>query len=276
MRSKSTDMQEEFRQKEQEKRRQQLCFTKIKPKKSVTLTPQKKLLKNATRCVWRKKEQELMTFKSGLNFSKRDNPSSTPSLLFNSPNCGFKISQPLWKSMSPGSKHQAKQKLQSDELAKGSNLNNRKALGLNLSNMVNKHVDAESPLSAFNIRLSNHQMLRLLLRHIYVFQYLPQQKNAEAIKFCGILKKYVSKNLKYIFLFKKRNVSINKKVLFVFHTIFKLNFITQIIYSILFSYFCCSLVSVSGKWNIKTMLTLLYSYNWQKCKKMNKKKNVGE
>ena len=36
------------------------------------------------------------------------------------------------------------------------------------------------------------------------------KKNAEAIRFFGILKKYISKNLKYIFLFKKRNVLLNK------------------------------------------------------------------
>ena len=71
----------------------------------------------------------------------------------------------------------------------------------------------------------------------------------------------------------KRNVSLNKKVIFVFHTIFKLDFITQIIYCIIFSYFCCSLISVSGKRNIETMLTLLYSYNWQKFNKMNEKRS---
>ena len=44
----------------------------------------------------------------------------------------------------------------------------------------------------------------------------------------------------------------------------------QIIYGILqnvrilFSYFVCSLISVSKKPNIETMLTFPYSYNWQK------------
>ena len=71
----------------------------------------------------------------------------------------------------------------------------------------------------------------------------------------------------------KRIVSLNKKVIFVFHTIFKLDFITQIIYCIIFSYFFCSLISVSGKRNIETMLTLLYSYNWQKFNKMNEKRS---
>ena len=85
-----------------------------------------------------KKEQELITLKSGLTFSKRDSLSSTSLLNSDSPNCDFKISWQLWKSMSHGSKR--------DELAKGSNLNIRKALGLNLSNTINKNVDAESPL----------------------------------------------------------------------------------------------------------------------------------
>ena len=51
-------------------------------------------------------------------------------------------------------------------------------------------------------------------------------KNAEATKFLGILKKYVSKNKIYFCLKTKNNVSLNKKVIFVFHTIFKLDFIT--------------------------------------------------
>ena len=63
---------------------------------------------------------------------------------------------------------------------------------------------------------------------------------------------------------------LNKKVIFVFHTIFRLDFIMQIIYDIihnvcnLFSYFVCSLISVSRKPNIETMITFSYSYNWQK------------
>ena len=48
-------------------------------------------------------------------------------------------------------------------------------------------------------------------------------KNAEAIKYSGILKKYVSKNKKYFCLKKKRNIPLNKKVNFAFHTIFKLD-----------------------------------------------------
>ena len=65
---------------------------------------------------------------------------------------------------------------------------------------------------------------------------------------------------------KKSNVSLNKKVTFVFHTILKLDFKTQIIYCIihrclysLFIFFFCSLILVSKKRNIEAMLTLPYS-----------------
>ena len=47
------------------------------------------------------------------------------------------------------------------------------------------------------------------------------------------LKKYVSENKMYFCSRKKGNVLLNKKVIFVFHTIFKLDFITQIIYCII-------------------------------------------
>ena len=52
------------------------------------------------------------------------------------------------------------------------------------------------------------------------------------------LKKYVSKNKIYFCSRKKSNVSLNKKVIFVFHTIFKLDFITQIIYCIIHRCLC--------------------------------------
>ena len=58
------------------------------------------------------------------------------------------------------------------------------------------------------------------------------KKNAEEIKFLGILKK-MSPGINWFCLKKKSNVSINKKVIFVFHMIFKLDFITQIIYCII-------------------------------------------
>ena len=79
----------------------------------------------------------------------------------------------------------------------------------------------------------------------------------------------------YVFL-----VSVSAKKKKNFHTIFKLDFITQIIYCIthrcLYSSFIhfCSLTSVSKKWNIETMLTLPYSYNWQKFNnKINEKRS---
>ena len=46
------------------------------------------------------------------------------------------------------------------------------------------------------------------------------KKNAEVIKFLGILK-IMSPRIKYFCSRKKSNVSINKKVIFVFHTIFQ-------------------------------------------------------
>ena len=89
------------------------------------------------------------------------------------------------------------------------------------------------------------------------------KKNAEVIKFLGFLKKYVSENKIYFCSRKKSNVSLNKKVIFVFHTIFKLDFITQIIYCILhrcmyfllFSYYTFFSLSLVLQ-NIETMLTL--------------------
>ena len=42
---------------------------------------------------------------------------------------------------------------------------------------------------------------------------------------------------------------------------------------ILFLYFCHSLISVSKKPNIETMLTLPYSNNWQKFNKINEKRS---
>ena len=70
------------------------------------------------------------------------------------------------------------------------------------------------------------------------FLYLPRQKNAEVNKLLGILQKYVSENKLYFCSRKKSNVMLNKKVIFVFHTIFKLDFITQIIYCIIHRCLC--------------------------------------
>ena len=87
------------------------------------------------------------------------------------------------------------------------------------------------------------------------------------------LNSYVSKNKIQFCSKKKSNVSN-------ISNIFKLDFITQIIYCIihrcLYSLFIlfCSLISVSKKRNIEIMLTLPYSYNWQKFNnKMNKKRS---
>ena len=64
------------------------------------------------------------------------------------------------------------------------------------------------------------------------------KKDAESIKFLGILKKYVSKNEIYFCLKKKSNTLFSKKGIFVFHTIFKLVFITQIIYCVIHRFRC--------------------------------------
>ena len=48
------------------------------------------------------------------------------------------------------------------------------------------------------------------------FSIKKKKKNAEVIKFLGILKKYVSENKIYFCSRKKSNVSLNKKVVFVF------------------------------------------------------------
>ena len=113
-----------------------------------------------------------------------------------------------------------------------------------------------------------------------ISMFLPQQKKiAEVIKFLEILKRYVSENKIYFCSRKKSNILLNKKVIFVFHTIFKFEFITQIICCIihrcLCSRFISRFISVSKKWNIKTMLTFPYSYNWQKFEQNEWKKKPG-
>ena len=86
------------------------------------------------------------------------------------------------------------------------------------------------------------------------------------------LEKYVAKNKIYSCFKKKRNVLLNKKVIFVFHTIFTFTVLSTDV-CIPFLYFCCSLISVSKKPNIETMLTLPYSKNWQKFNKINEKRS---
>ena len=110
--------------------------------------------------------------------------------------------------------------------------------------------------------------------------YLCFLASASAIRFLRILRKYVPKN-KCFHLKKKSNVSFNKKVIFVFRMIFKLYFITQqiiycIIHRCLYSLFILLLFSyiIFQKQNIETMLTLPYSYKWQKFNyKMNEKRS---
>ena len=87
-----------------------------------------------------------------------------------------------------------------------------------------------------------------------------KKKKAEVIKFLKILKKYVSENKIYFSSRKKSKFLLNKKIIFVFHTIFKLDFI-----------FC--FISVSKKWNKETMLTFSYWYKWQKFRTCSK--NIG-
>ena len=96
----------------------------------------------------------------------------------------------------------------------------------------------------FNDSVSKFHLcsIRLLARHLYVFSICLGKKNAEVIKFLGILKKHISENKICFCSKKKSNVSLNKKVIFVFHTIFKLDFVTQIIYCIIHNSLCSHVV----------------------------------
>ena len=99
---------------------------------------------------------------------------------------------------------------------------------------------------------------------------------AEAI---GILKKYVSKSKIYFCLKKKSNVLLNKNYFCLshnfqtwFHKADHLLYCHRCLYSLFILF--CSLISVSKKRNIEIMLTLPYSYNWQKFNnKMNEKRS---
>ena len=62
------------------------------------------------------------------------------------------------------------------------------------------------------------------------FSICVNRKNAEVIKFFGILKKYVSENKIYFCSRKESNVLLIKKFIFVFHTIFKLDFIMLLLF----------------------------------------------
>ena len=78
----------------------------------------------------------------------------------------------------------------------------------------------------FNDSISAVQHSRLSPRHTCFLVSTSVKKNAETIKFLVILKEYLSKNKIYL-CFKKKAMFM--QVIFVFHTIFKLDFITQII-----------------------------------------------
>ena len=98
-------------------------------------------------------------------------------------------------------------------------------------------------------------------------------KKIPRIKFLGILKS-MSPRIKYI-LFKKENRCFKHFEYFQtwFHNTDHLLYYPQMsVFS--FHTFFCSLISVSKKWNIETMLTFPYSYNWQKFNnKMNEKRS---
>ena len=105
---------------------------------------------------------------------------------------------------------------------------------------------------------------------MYLVSSSAKKKNAEASKFLGILKKDTSPRIKYIFVWKRKAMCHLIKTLFClsqdfqtwFHNADHLLYYPQM--SILFSYFFCSLISVSKKRSIETILALPYSYNWQK------------
>ena len=100
------------------------------------------------------------------------------------------------------------------------------------------------------------QYLRILAGHIYVLSVSAKKKikkkNAQVIQLLRIFKKIYLRE-KNILLFKKESTFLlNKKVIFVFYTIFKLDFITQIIYCIYYPQmsvfsshnFLCSYISL--------------------------------
>ena len=69
-----------------------------------------------------------------------------------------------------------------------------------------------------------------MLRHIYVFSIFLGKNNVKAIKFLGIIKPTFPRIRKHILLFKKKNVLLNKKVIFVFLTILRLKFHEYFLY----------------------------------------------
>ena len=104
------------------------------------------------------------------------------------------------------------------------------------------------------------------------------KNNAEVTKFLGILRN-MSPRIKYMFVQERKAMfRLIEKLFLAFHAIFKLDFMTQIFtvlstcVCVFISYFFCSLISVSKKWNIETMLTFPYSCNRQKLTKTKRMK----
>ena len=98
------------------------------------------------------------------------------------------------------------------------------------------------------------------MTYLFLSICLGKKTNAGAIEFLGILKEYSSMNKKIYNFVQNRNVLLNKKVIFT-------GWSTDV--CILFSYFCCSFMSVSKKQAIERKLTFPYYYIWQKFNKMN-------
>ena len=98
------------------------------------------------------------------------------------------------------------------------------------------------------------------------------KKNAEVIKFLGISKN-MSPRIKYIFVQERKAMFCLIKKFFLSFTQFSFRSFTVFIHRCLCSHFILfwSLISVSKKWNTETMLTFLYSCNWQSNSTMNEK-----
>ena len=106
------------------------------------------------------------------------------------------------------------------------------------------------------------------------------KNNAEAVKFLGILKN-TSPSKKNMFKKEKKCFLLNKKVVFVFHTILQLDCITQFMYCIihwclyslfiLLLFFCISFLETEHRKNTNPPSL----YKWQKFIKMNEKRSLS-
>ena len=125
--------------------------------------------------------------------------------------------------------------------------------------------------SKFALTLSNAEAF-------LCFQYLPWQKKKKMQKRLNsqqLLKLLFQEKEKIYFCSrKKRNVALNKKVIFVFLTIFKLGFHYYPQMSVL-SFHFFSFILVFNKRVIERILILPYSYKLQKIKKMNERKSLA-